>query len=148
MMLTQNFSLEELFRSEWAERHGVDNTPPSGVIGRLRNLAEHLERVRALLGGAPIIVSSGYRSPAVNAGIGSKAKHSAHLDGDAADFIAPKFGTPIEVCREISNSVIMFDQLIHEHTWAHLSLAPALRRQLLTLRSDGGYDLGIQERGR
>jgi len=39
-----------------------------------------MERVRDLLGGRPILVSSRYRAPRVNAGLGG-ARSSAHLFG-------------------------------------------------------------------
>lgn len=77
-----------------------------------------LERVRAVLG-CPILISSGYRSPKLNAAIGG-ARNSQHCKGEAADFIAPGFGSPMEVCKEIvkHQESIQFDQLIHEGSWA------------------------------
>lgn len=137
MKLTEHFTLEELIFSETAIRHGLDNTPNEDVIDNLRLLASHLEEVRSLLG-VPIIISSGYRCPALNRAVGSKDT-SAHVQGLAADFTAPAFGSPLKICQEIRDcSAIRFDQLIHEFgTWVHFGVAVAPRRELLTIDQDG-----------
>jgi hypothetical protein len=134
--LTPNFYLHELTASQAAERFGLDNTPGPAVLENLRILAARLEQVRAALGHPRILVSSGYRSPAVNARVGG-SKASAHLKGLAADFIAPDFGTPLQVCHALVHPRVslVFDQLIYEGTWVHLGLpAPGkpARQQVLT----------------
>lgn len=147
MKLSAFFSLEELAFSEWAERHGIDNTPPSELLPNLRRLAYTLDEVRVLLG-RPVHVNSGYRCAQANEGVGSKAKHSRHLDGLAADIVSREYGTPIQICEAIAASEIEFDQLIYEHTWVHFGLAPEgwdPRRQILTLMPDGSYAPGIVE---
>jgi len=144
MNLSTHFTLAELTVSEAAARHGVDNTPDERALRNLERLAELLEQVRALLG-VPILVSSGYRSPVVNHLVGG-SDSSAHMRGLACDFIAPKFGPPLEVCREIVRSGIMFDQLIHEFgRWTHIGLSETSpRRQLLTICGKArGYQSGI-----
>ena len=130
MNLTEHFTLEELTFSQMAVRRGIDNTPSLEVVAHLTTLAEGLEKVRAILG-SPIRITSGYRSPALNAAIGG-AKHSAHKDGYAADFICPAFGPPISVVKAIDLSDIRFDQLIYEGTWVHISFDHDMRRQVLT----------------
>ena len=61
--LTRHFSLSELIRSQTALRRGIDNYPNASALANLRNiLAPGLQRVRDLLG-APMHVTSGYRSP-------------------------------------------------------------------------------------
>jgi zinc D-Ala-D-Ala carboxypeptidase len=135
--LTSHFTLAELS----VTRHG-DNAPPPVVVERLRAVtAPMLEQVRTLLGDRPIIVTSGYRSPAVNTAVGGVAT-SAHLTGYAADFICPAFGTPLEVCATISRSTLDFDQLIQEGTWVHLSVDPRMRREVLT-RAGAGFSPGL-----
>lgn len=130
MNLTEHFTLEELTFSQMAARRGIDNTPSLEVVAHLTTLAEGLEKVRTLLG-APIRITSGYRSPALNAAIGG-AKNSAHKEGYAADFICPAFGPPISVVKAIDLSDIRFDQLIYEGTWIHISFDTDMRRQVLT----------------
>ena len=130
MNLTEHFTLEELTFSQMAARRGIDNTPSLEVVAHLTTLAEGLENVRTLLG-APIRITSGYRSPALNDAVGG-AKNSAHKEGYAADFICPSFGPTISVVKAIDLSDIRFDQLIYEGTWVHISFDPDMRRQVLT----------------
>ena len=130
MKLTENFSLEELSHSEIAIRRGLGNTPPADVLPHLIVLAQALEKVRKVLG-APMIVSSGYRSPEVNRAVGGTPT-SAHCQGWAADFISPAFGTPQEVAKAIKGAGIAFDQLIYEGTWCHFSVDPRMRGNVLT----------------
>jgi len=143
--LSAHFTLEELTHSETAARKGLDNTPNEDVIANLTELALALERVRAVLQ-CPIIISSGYRSPKVNAAIGSIST-SAHCQGYAADFIAPGFGAPQEVAKAIIAAGIAFDQLIWEFgAWVHFSISPQNRGEVLTAASVNGkttYTRGI-----
>jgi len=139
--LSANFHLDEFVTSQTAARRGIDNTPSPEVIKRLRNTAKGLERVRAVLG-KPILISSGYRSPALNKAVGGSAT-SDHINGDAADFISPGFGTPIAICRAIVAAGIKFDQLIEEGTWVHISFGPRMRGQILTMRN-GKYTAGLR----
>ncbi|ADG20410.1 Peptidase M15A [Paraburkholderia atlantica] len=132
--LTDHFTLEELTQSETATRRRIDNTPSPAIVENLTRTAQTLEQVRALLCSRPVLVSSGYRSPALNTAVGGAA-NSAHMTGLAADFICPGFGSPLEICRKIAASNIPFDQLIQEGTWVHIGLAPGgqkARQQVLT----------------
>jgi uncharacterized protein YcbK (DUF882 family) len=64
-----------------------DGTPvPDALVPNLRRLCEALEVVRAELG-HPIIIVSGYRSPAYNGKVGGAAK-SEHCNATAADIAA------------------------------------------------------------
>ncbi len=128
--LTAHFALEELTRSSTAERLAIDNTPSLETVARLTILAMGLEKVRALLG-APLSIDSGYRCPALNKAVGG-VPDSAHVQGYAADFICPAYGSPLMIARAIADSGIDFDQVIQEGTWVHVSFDPRLRRQLLT----------------
>lgn len=148
MNLSPNFTLAELTRSETAEKRGIDNTPPPAIIEALRNTAEHMEIVRAALGGKPIKINSGYRSPALNTALGSKPT-SDHCKGWAVDFVCPAFGAPEDICHRLVNSDVRFKQLIFEHTWVHISFdllgelaGHRAKREVLTLVS-GGYQVGI-----
>ena len=133
--LSPNFTLGELTHSQVAERFGLDNTPPPPTLRSLERLAQALERARASLGGVPLHVSSGYRSPAVNKAVGGSLK-SAHLRGLAADFTAPAYGDPRAVAlRLAADRDVLFDQLIFEGTWVHIGLVGVgemPRREVLT----------------
>lgn len=79
-----HFTIRELTRSATATRLAIDNTPPPAVVDNLHRLINDvLEPARTQLG-APIIVNSGYRCPALNAAVGG-AERSYHLVGRAAD---------------------------------------------------------------
>jgi zinc D-Ala-D-Ala carboxypeptidase len=106
----------------------LDNTPPDVLIPEGIALCEYeLERVR-LLTGCPIIVVSGYRSPAVNEKAGGSPS-SQHMKFQAADIRTAKH-TPQELFDLISGSAIRFDQLIQEFdSWVHISHSNQPRRQ-------------------
>jgi zinc D-Ala-D-Ala carboxypeptidase len=132
MKLTEHFTLEELIQSDTAERRGIFNEPDVDVVEQLQVTARRLEEVRELLG-APILIKSGYRSPALNAAVGGSRK-SQHCRGEAVDFIAPGYGSPKAICQAIEASDIPFDQLIEEGSWVHVSFRGNPRRQVLTAR--------------
>lgn len=152
MRLTDHFSLEEMVASQTASRLGIDNTPSPEVLERLQRLCETiLEPARVALG--PIIVSSGFRSPAVDAAISRAVPNkypSAHQFGDAADLIplaVPKLTLARWIVRHVP-----FDQVIaeygyrHEPAWIHVSAAPtnagggALRGNVLRILHGTGYE--------
>ena len=141
--LSAHFTLEEMIASQEAARRGLDNTPSADVLEHLGEMCAKLEEVRALLG-RPIMISSGYRSPQLNAAIGG-ATNSAHMLGYAVDLICPGFGPPLAVCREIEKAGLSYDQLIHEFgAWTHLSFDPQSRRESLRIFKDGrGYQIGL-----
>jgi len=139
MNLTPHFTLEELLHSQTAVRMGIDNTPTDGIVQALTVTAQGLERIRALLG-VPMIISSGYRCPALNAAERG-ARNSQHMLGQAADFIAPMAGEPIIVAKIIAAHAqdIGFDQLIQEGTWVHVSfIVGEPRREVLTAHFANG----------
>lgn len=147
MRLSDHFSLAELTVSATAARRGISNVPPPLVIDTLILTADRMEKVRALLGDKPIIVLSGYRSPAVNAAVGG-SKSSAHMTGHAVDFICPRFGTPAQVAAHLAKHLTGFDQLIEEFgEWVHVGFGPGRRGQKLTARKVNGrtvYSPGIR----
>src|SRR5258706_9944070 len=152
MNLSNNFSLSQLTASETAIRRSIPNEPTPEQIANLVDLAATLEEVRRLVG--PIHINSAFRSRELNAAIGGSPT-SAHLDGYACDFTVPGFGTPREVCQAIAGAGIPFDQLIceggPEHGWAHLSVAPAMRHDVLTATFVSGkvsYTAGLGETSR
>lgn len=144
MQLSKNFSLAELVSSQVSTRKGIDNAPAPAIVANLTRLAALLEQVRALVG-APVAISSGYRSPALNKAVGGAA-NSAHVLGLAADISTAKLA-PKALALLIRQSDITFDQLIYEGTWVHIGLSTGVpRRQVLTARFAGGrvsYVTGI-----
>lgn len=123
MQLSPHFSLDELTVTN---HRFLDNTPDASIIKNLTRLAEFLEKVRVLVG-APIDVSSAYRSIAVNASVGGQPT-SQHCKGCAADIKVTGM-TPDQVVRKIKDSGLPFDQLIREFSdpvkgggWTHVSI--------------------------
>jgi hypothetical protein len=121
MKLTEHFSLEEFYESDTALRLGIDNKPDAEVQSNLTVLSFGLERVRSILG-SPMHISSGYRCPQLNKAIGGSSS-SQHMQGLAADFTAPEFGSPLAICNEIvaHREYILYDQVINEGRWVHIS---------------------------
>ena len=119
--LSPHFSLEELTASATAAEHGFANLPDADEERNLRRLAFTGEDAREALGCA-VIVSSGYRSKALNAVTPGASRTSAHCDGRAMDF-RPASGDLDEAFDALRRSVILYDQLIREPTWLHLGIA-------------------------
>lgn len=135
MKLSDYFTFEEMTHSQTADRLGLSNTPGPEELANLRTLTKTLDQVRRLLG-RPVVISSGYRSPAVNKAVGSSSA-SSHLTGLAADFSCPGFGKTMDIFDRIIASGIAYDQLIAEFPksptggWVHIGLGPKMRRQNL-----------------
>lgn len=140
--LSEHFTLAELT----VTNHPFDNTPNDFELDNLKRLSLTLEAVRSLAG-APISVSSGFRSSTVNKAVGG-SETSAHRHGLAADINA-KGMTSRQLANLIKDSDIQFDQLILEYpnnkrTWVHIGLKNGKqRRQLMTKDETPGYKLGI-----
>lgn len=125
MKLTPHFSLAEIIASAKASQLGLDNTPAPELLPRLVLLAELLERIRTAVG-APVIITSGYRSPPVNRAVGGVTS-SDHTQGHAADFVAPAYGNASQVAALLAPlvSVLGIGQIILEGVkgkqWVHVS---------------------------
>lgn len=126
--ITENISLNELLASNTASRLGLDNMPDAKVIQNLIDSAIKLFQPAREILGKPIRISSGYRSPKLNAKING-AKNSAHLYGFAMDFVCPEVGNTKQVLKKLTDGLkakgIKFDQAIIEYpsspnSWIHL----------------------------
>lgn len=139
-MLTPHFTLDEFTCSQTAARMGIPNIPAGQEMDNLKRTAEVMERVRAILGAKPVLISSGYRCPEVNAACGGSST-SAHMSGLAVDFTVPGYGSPLDVCHALQPHMadLGIDQLIHEYGgWVHLGLSPDPPRcQCLTIDNGG-----------
>lgn len=150
MNLSDHFTLAEAILSQTAQRQKIPNDPSQAIVDVMKRTAKGMERVRALLG-VPVTISSWYRSKDLNHAVGG-VPNSQHISGEAVDFIAANYGTPVDVCRQIIKypELIAFDQLILEHTWVHISFSsnPAVqnRKQVLSLLSSGHYANGLTDK--
>ena len=124
MQITKHFTVEEFERSSTADRLGIDNRVPAALLPNLKTLCEVvLEPLRAYAG-KPIVISSGYRCPALNRAVGG-ASQSQHLRGEAADLHLPSTAEGRAWFRWLMDNTT-FDQLIWEHNrqgiyWIHVS---------------------------
>lgn len=144
MNLTAHFTLEEMITSDTAVRRGLDNSPPADVLENLYQLASLMERVRSALGDLPISISSGYRSPKVNALVGGSPS-SQHLTGHACDFNCHAYGTPYQVVLALIDARLPFDQIINEYgRWVHISWSDQPRGHILTKGLQSGYTPGLK----
>lgn len=115
-----NFTMSELLHSDTAKIYGINNIPPDSQVfdNMLTLILEVLQPLRDYIG-KPIIITSGYRSIALNAKVGGDSD-SQHITGQAADFII--YGLTVdEIIAKVKASGIRYDQLIHEGGWVHIS---------------------------
>jgi len=139
MKLSNNFTLEELTISETAARQGIDNTPDADVVSNLTMLCGNiLEPLRASLGGKPISITSGYRSPKTNEAIGGVAT-SQHCFGQAADIHVSGMTTEELFLFITEKTSLPFDQVIQEfNQWVHVSYRANPRGQKLRATHEDG----------
>ena len=102
---------------------GLANTPDWNWLA---NLALGLDDTRTCSGivGRPLTVTSGYRSPEVNAAIPEGgAHHSAHEAGRAGDIVPKGMSSLVAAFDALRASEIPFDQCILESACVHLACA-------------------------
>jgi zinc D-Ala-D-Ala carboxypeptidase len=143
--ITEHFYLSEFEVSREAAIHRIDNSVPKALLPNVRRTALLLEEVRKLVGGVPVVISSGYRCPKVNELAGGSVT-SAHMDGRAADFHVP--GLSIDaLAAKLAASNIAFDKLIKEYgAWVHIQVrkdAGPARREVLTKDATHDYTPGL-----
>ena len=85
MKLSENFTLDELTKSQEAIRLGIENTPEDEHITNLILLCKNILQPLRNHFKIPVSISSGYRSAALCEAIGSSSKRQ-HTKGQAADF--------------------------------------------------------------
>jgi len=151
--MIRNFSLSEFTASATADARGIDNSVPEALephawatLQMMQAIRDHLSAVAGR--DVPISISSGYRSPALNAAVGGAAT-SDHTKAMAVDFKAPAFGTPTHVVRELSRHVdaLGIGQLILEHpqrgagSWVHVSTRKPTKQinRVITITSAGTF---------
>lgn len=156
--LTPHFTLEEFVASAVAAAKGLDNTLPSELHANAVATCEMLERIRTELSTragytVPILLSSGFRGPAVNLAVGSSSTGD-HPRAQAGDWTAPSFGTPLQLCRVLAPlvSVLGIGQLIYEcptpdRRWVHTStrLPVKMVNRVITIGPGRVVALGIQD---
>jgi len=153
--LSPHFELREFTESATARAHGIKNEPSPEHVENLRALCENtLEPLREALQ-LPVVITSGFRTKALNSIIAHKAKRSQHMQGCAADFyVGHTDGTDdTESSRErlirafrliLLDPKIEYDQLILYPNFIHVSHVSreANRHGILIGRRDGKLGYG------
>lgn len=127
----KNFEPDEFFKSNTAYRlnndsdksNDINNYPYKSIelsiLPCLMSTADLMQQVRELLG-VPVDLHCAYRCPKLNKIVGG-ASNSQHMQGLAADFTAPKFGSPEKIVRFLKEKGVVVDQCFIEDTWVHIS---------------------------
>ena len=142
------FSIKELTASFKATQLGIKNEPSKQATTNLESLVLNiLDPLRAAWGGG-IIVTSGYRSVALNKAVGGSPS-SAHRYGYAADIVPAdrRIAAFKAFCvKWLKDNQVNFDQYIDEvgggSEWVHIGIkSPSgnQRRQFLKYRN-GHYE--------
>lgn len=145
MNLSKNLSLAEMISSESAKRNGIKNEPTAEHLDNMKKLAINIFQPIRDNFNAPIHISSGYRSLALNKAIKGSLS-SQHCSGEAMDIDMD--GTSItnaKIFNYIKDNLI-FDQLIWEFgtdknpDWVHVSYESSgkQRKQILKATKKNG----------
>lgn len=132
------FTIEELTKSDTATRRGINNTPTEEIKKNLTTLVDRVLDPLRTAWGAPIVVNSGYRCPALNEAVGG-SKTSDHMTGRAADIEAVDRtrASNARLFALVQSLGLSFDQLIDESnmSWVHVSYRSETenRKQILKL---------------
>lgn len=117
------FTIEEMCKSSEAKSRGISNMPTPKQEEKLRILIfELLDPIRSIYG-RPIVVSSGYRSEALNNAIGG-SKASQHCKCQAADLQCSNINELWEICKQFELDQCIFetdDRSGKLKTWIHIS---------------------------
>ena len=129
------FSYQELERSDTATRYAIDNSIPTNLKNTVAALVDNVLDPLREAWGRPLIVSSGYRCPALNKAVGGSGT-SHHLLGMAADITTGNKTDNRKLFQMIIDLKLPFTQLIDEKdfSWVHVSYDPRnLKHQILRL---------------
>ena len=153
MRLSVNFSLRELCKT----KTGIENVPNEEQVNNLKRVCGWLEKLRkrwneryADIGNGgmeePLIINSGYRSPAVNKAVGG-APTSNHLTGCAVDIRVAGLEQLLRYAVILLDIILLdisdeskedFDELLLERNkagryWLHFAVRPSGNRRRIRL---------------
>lgn len=136
-----HFAWWELLDSAEAKKLGIANEPtPEHEIALVALTANSLDLTR-IAAGRPVRVTSGYRSPALNAALPNASKTSQHMLGEAADIKVAGM-TGLDLATLIATRGIAFDQLIwyapERGGHVHISYTAKRRNRQQTLHAPAG----------
>ena len=135
------FKIDEFTQSPTARARHIDNSAPEAVVKNIHRLVETVLDPLREAWGKPLIITSGYRCPELNAAIrGSKT--SAHMSGRAAD-IGVHGNNIKQLAKLIVSNNLPYDQIISEYgSWLHIGIAEEgktpRKQKLIINKSTGG----------
>ena len=141
--LSEHFTLGELTKT----KTGIKNVPNEEQVNNLRRVCRWLEQLRRRWnnlygeGDDPIIINSGFRSPAVNKAVGGVAT-SNHLTGCAVDIRCIGMEQALRyaaILLDISDlNREDYDELLIEQKrnviWIHLAVRPSGNRRRTNIK--------------
>ena len=144
MNLSENFSLQSMYKSTVALRNKIDNTPNAEQINNLQALCINiLQKIRDHYG-VPVFVNSGFRNPEVNR-LSKGSPTSEHCKGMAADIEITGVSNGDLAQWILDNlkftQVILefYTQGVPDSGWVHVSYDPSnLKCQALTAVEENG----------
>lgn len=147
--ISEHITYKEATFSIVAARKGIDNTPTTEQLVRMRTLALRVfEPARKGLGGKRIDLSSFFRTPKLNAAVGGSST-SQHPSGEAMDIdndLCDEGPSNREVFLYIKDN-LEFDQLIWEEgndenpDWVHVSYSIHHNRKQVLRSECGKYSI-------
>lgn len=142
--LTAHFFLSQLTVSPHAGRSGMRNQPLGAQFENLRRLAQSLEVVRSLLNGCDLHILRAFRHGPIQSIGGDEPS----VEGRSAEFIAPAFGSPRDVCAHLVGHDLVFDRLVCAGDWVQIDIprfGQAPRGQVQTGVFEHGHPMRFLE---
>ena len=132
--ISEHFTMFDVVNSATALARKIDNRPTAQVVTNATALIKNvLEPIRNHFN-SPLNVNCMYRSPNLNKVVGGVST-SQHVKGQAADITVNNHSIQ-EVFNYIKKNLV-YDQLIQEGTWIHISFSLIKnRKQSLKLVND------------
>jgi len=127
--LSPHFCLDEFTKSATARDYGIKNEPSAEHVENLRALCVHtLEPLREALR-LPVVITSGFRTKALNSKLAHSSDRSQHMLGQAADFYVASGQSGLsrrELLIKAFRTIILdesidYDQLILYPSFIHVS---------------------------
>ena len=145
MRLSEHMTLAELCKTSVKTEDG--NIPSHVHIENLKRLCRWLEALRERVG-VPIIINSGYRSPAVNRAVGG-VPTSNHQTGCAVDIRVAGLDQAVQYAATLLDISTQwcedFDEIIIERNargtyWLHFAVRPEGNRRKIRMTSRLGVE--------
>ena len=118
--ISKNFSYSEFEKSDIAKRYGIINIVNTfEVRDNIKALVDNVLQPLREAWGAPLFISSGYRSPELNShpSVGG-VPTSQHCKGEAADIGC---SDPYALAKLVKKMKLYYDQMILYPTFLHIS---------------------------